>query len=177
MTYHSISRMQIDKKFYDPAQHDCYKALTIRQPFADLLTRVAYRGKDGEYHAMKSIIVRTKRTSYRGDLLVCSSRTPCDLVGLHPTGVTCGFVELYDIKPVEEFTEADWDAACWGTDKRPSKGWGWMLRNPRRVVEMPVSGTVGMYDIIVPKGDITEYPRAMAFGKEGWKLVLKQIKK
>ena len=34
--------MQIDKKDYQPEKHDVFKALTVKQPYADLLTRVAY---------------------------------------------------------------------------------------------------------------------------------------
>ena len=32
--------MQIDKKDYNPDEHEIYKALTVRQPYADLLTEV-----------------------------------------------------------------------------------------------------------------------------------------
>lgn len=169
--------MQIDKKDYNPEQHDVFKALTVKQPYADLLTRAAYRDESGEYHADKTIEVRSRNTNFRGDLLICSSAKPVDPWHRYPAGVTCGFVELYDTKPVEEFTTEDWAATCIPEDKRPRKGFGWLMRNPRRVVEMPVKGQLGVYNIIVPKGDITEYPRTVAMGADGWEMIQKQIKK
>lgn len=167
--------MQIDRKDYNPDQHDVYKALSVKQPYADLLTRVVYRDENGEYHAEKTIEVRTRFTNYRGDLLVCSSLKP-EIPG-RLSGVTCGFVELYDVKPVEDFTPEDWAATCIPEQDRPRKGYGWFMRNPRRVVEMPIKGQLGIYNIIVPKDDITEYPRHVALGSDGWNLVQKEIKR
>ena len=168
--------MQIDKKDYDPTQHAVYKALTVKQPFADLLTRVAFRDVNGEYHAEKSIELRTRNIKYRGDLLICSSKSP-EIPG-RMSGVTCGFVELYDVKPIEDFTAQDWADTCIPEPERHKyrKGYGWMMRNPRRVVEMPIVGQLGLYNIIVPKDDITEYPRAMVLDADGWEIVNRKIK-
>jgi len=165
--------MQIDRKKYDPEQHDVYKALSVKQPYADLLTRVVYRDESGKYHAEKTIEVRSRNTSYRGDLLVCSSAKP-NIPG-RLSGVICGFVELYDTKPVEEFTPEDWAATCIPEKDRPRKGYGWLMRNPRRVVEMPIKGQLGVYNLIVPKDDITEYPRSMALGPDGWEMIRQKI--
>ena len=169
--------MQIDRKDYDPKQHAVYKALTVKQPFADLLTRVVFRDANGEYHAEKTIEVRTRNTVYRGDLLICASKVP-EIPG-RMSGVTCGFVELYDTKPIEDFTPEDWAATCIPAKDRHKyrKGFGWLMRNPRRVVEMPIRGQLGLYNIIVPKDDITEYPREMIMDADGWKMIQKQIKK
>lgn len=166
--------MQIDRKDYNPDQHDVYKALSVKQPYADLLTRVVFWDESGEYHAEKTIEVRSRNTNYRGDLLVCASAKP-ELPG-RMSGVTCGFVELYDVKPIEQFTPEDWDATCIPEKDRPRKGYGWIMRNPRRVVEMPIKGQLGVYNLIVPKGDITEYPREMALDSYGWDIVQQQIK-
>ena len=166
--------MQIDSKDYNPDQHDVYKALSVKQPYADLLTRVVFWDESGEYHAEKTIEVRSRNTNYRGDLLVCASAKP-ELPG-RMSGVTCGFVELYDVKPIEQFTPEDWAATCIPEKDRPRNGYGWMMRNPRRVVEMPIKGQLGVYNLIVPKGDITEYPREMALDSDGWDIVQKQIK-
>lgn len=168
--------MQIDKKDYNPEIHDVFKALTVRQPYADLLTRVVFRDRDGNYFAAKGIEVRSRNTNFRGDILICSSAKPVDPWGRHPAGVTCGFVELYDVKRVEDFTPEDWAATCIPENERPTTGFGWMVRNPRRVVEMPIKGQLGVYNLIVPKNDITEYPRAMALGPDGWQLIQEQIK-
>lgn len=168
--------MQIDKNAYNPNEHDVFKALTVKQPYADLLTRVINRDEKGDYHAAKTIEVRTRNTNYRGDLLICSSAKPVDPWGRHPAGVTCGFVELYGVKPVEEFTAEDWAATCIPESERPRKGFGWLMRNPRRVVEMPIKGQLGVYNLIVPKDDITEYPRTLTFGKEGIEILKRKLK-
>ena len=167
--------MQIKKEEYNEELHDKFRALCVKQPYADLLTCVAFRDDSGEYHAEKTIEVRTRNIGYRGDLLICSSAKPKDLPG-RMAGVTCGFVELYDTKPVEQFTAEDWAATCIPEKDRPRKGWGWLMRNPRRVVEMPVKGQLGLYDLVVPKGDITEYPRVVAIGPDGWDMIKKKIK-
>lgn len=168
--------MQIKRKDYNSQWHEITKALTVKQPYADLLTRVVYRDEDGNYHAAKTIEVRMRDTKFRGDLLICSSAKPTDEWGLHPTGVTCGYVELYDTKPVDQFTEEDWAATCIPEKDRPRKGWGWLVRNPRRVVEMPVKGQLGIFNLITPKDEITEYPRAMALGADGWLKIQQKIK-
>ncbi len=167
--------MQIDKKDYNPEQHDVFKALSVKQPWADLLTRVVFRDESGNFHAEKTIEVRTRNTNYRGDLLICASAKP-ELPG-RLSGVTCGFVELYDTKPVEEFTPEDWAATCIPENQRPRTGYGWMVRNPRRVVEMPIRGQLGVYNLIVPKDDITEYPRHLAFGLDGFNKLNEKVTK
>ena len=166
--------MQIDIKEYNPELHDKYRALSVKQPYADLLTKVVYRDDSGIYHAEKTIEVRTRNTKYRGDVLVCASSKP-ELPG-RLSGVTCGFVELYDVKPVEDFTPADWAETCIPEKDRPRKGFGWLMRNPRRVVEMPIKGQLGVYNLVVPKGDITEYPREMALGAKGWEYIKRKMK-
>lgn len=167
--------MQIDKKDYNPEQHDVFKALSVKQPWADLLTRVVFRDESGNFHAEKTIEVRTRNTNYRGDLLICASAKP-ELPG-RLSGVTCGFVELYDTKPVEEFTPEDWAETCIPENQRPRTGYGWMVRNPRRVVEMPIRGQLGVYNLIVPKDDITEYPRHLAFGLDGFNKLNEKVTK
>ena len=165
--------MQIERKNYNPEEHEIIRALSVKQPYADLLTRVSFRDSEGNFHAEKTIEVRSKNTNFRGDVLICSSAKPV-LEG-HESAVTCGFVELYDVKPVEEFTEADWKATCIPEKDRPSNGFGWLMRNPRRVVEMPIKGRLGFYFLIVPKGDITIYPQHLYLGKEGWEQIKKKI--
>lgn len=168
--------MQIDTKDYNPEIHDLFHALTVKQPYADLLTTTVAIDEDGQYRAAKTIEVRSRYTAYRGDLLICSSAKPVDPWGRHPEGVTCGFVELYDVKRVEDFTPEDWVSTCIPEAERPRTGFGWMVRNPRRVVEMPVKGQLGVYRLVVPKGDITEYPREMEIGPDGWKRIQKKLK-
>lgn len=167
--------MQIDIKQYNPEEHDLYKGLTVKQPYADLLTQVTWQDENGNFHADKEIEVRSRNISYRGDILICSSQKP--VIPLRMSGVTCGLVELYDTKRIEDFTEEDWKLTCIPENGRMKHGWGWLMRNPRRVVEMPVSGQLGLYKIVVPKGDITEYPRVMKIGEKGFKEIQKRMKK
>lgn len=166
--------MQIKNSEYNAELHDKWHALTVRQPYANHLVTAAYVDDDGTIYAEKSIEVRTKNTKYRGDLLVCSSAVPV-IPGME-SGVTLGFVELYDVKPVAEFTEQDWENTCIPVDKRPKIGYGWLMRNPRRVVEMPIKGQLGIYNLVTPKDDITEYPTVCKLDKSGWEIIKKKIK-
>lgn len=168
--------MQLSIKEYNPDFHDKFKALTVKQPYADLLTKVVSRDEEGNYHAAKSIEIRSRITNYRGELLICSSAKPIDPWGRHQAGVTCGFVDLYDVKRVEDFTEEDWKATCIPVNERPATGYGWMMRNPRRVIEMPVKGQLGIYDMVFPKEDIMEYPREVEIGKDGWEIIQRKIR-
>lgn len=171
--------MQIEKDQYDPALHEVYKCLSVKQPYADLLTRVVRQDENGDFHAAKEIELRSRITHYRGDVLICSSAKPVDPWGRHLAGVTCGLVELYDVKPIEDFTPEDWDATCIPIEEREKyrKGYGWLMRNPRRVVEMPIKGKLGFYNLIVPKDDITAYPQNVELGADGWKLLQRRIRK
>ena len=154
--------MEIDRKAYDPSVHEIYRALVLPQPLADSLTRSVYMGGDGVFHAEAEYVHRHKGTRYRGDVLVCSSSFPA--VPGRYCGVTCGLVELYDVVPAEGY-------AFSGEGLHPTTGFVWLLRNPRRVVEMPVKGRKGFYDMVLMKGDVTEYPRYVKLGSDGYKMV------
>lgn len=167
--------MQIDRKDYNPELHEIRKALCVKQPYADYLTIPTWQDEEGNFHADKEIEVRSRNTNYRGDLLICSSKKP--ELPLRLSGVTCGLVELYDVKPISEFTEADWKLTCIPEKDRPSKGYGWMMRNPRRVVEMPVNGQLGIYNIIIPKDDLSEFPRYLKLDAKGIEQLKRKIKK
>lgn len=159
--------MQFSSKDYNPAQHDRWRALTVKNPYATQLVTAAFED-DGIIYAEKSIEVRSKNTTYRGDLLICSSRNP-DLPG-YENGVTLGLVELYDTKPVAEFTPDDWAQTRIPPEKRKAiiKGYGWLMRNPRRVIEMPIKGQLGIYNLVYTKGCIVEYPKVMVLDKEAY---------
>lgn len=157
--------MQVDLRKYDPSKHVRYRALSVKQPYAQLLIE-----------GSKYIEVRSRNTTYRGDLLLCSSRKP-EFPGMM-SGVTLGFIELYATKPVAEFTEEDWRHTrvprdMWG---KFEGGYGWLMRNPRRVVEIPVKGMLGIYTAVFEKDDIVEYPTAMTIDKKGWDYIKKQLK-
>lgn len=167
--------MQYKSKEYNPEKHDRFKALTVKQPYADALVTAAYND-GGHVFAQKSIEVRSKNTTYRGDILVCSSQNP--VIAGRQCGVMLGFVELYDVKPISEFTEEDWFNTRISQEVRANitKGYGWLMRNPRRVVEFPISGQLGIYNLIYTKGDIVEYPRSIVIDKESWQIIQKAKK-
>lgn len=167
--------MQIEKKDYNPDLHTKYKALCVKQPYADYLTSIDWIDNEGVIHAKKSIEVRSRKTNFRGDILICSSAKP-EIAG-RMSGVTCGMVEIYDIKRVEDFTPEDWENTCIPEDKRPKTGWGWLVRNPRRCVEMDVKGQLGIYDLIMPKDDLTYYPVVLKLDEEEWEQMNERIEK
>lgn len=165
--------MQFNSKDYNPAQHDRWRALTVKNPYATQLVTAAFED-DGIIYAEKSIEVRSKNTTYRGDLLICSSKNP-DLPR-YENGVTLGLVELYDTKPVAEFTPDDWAQTSIPPEKRKAiiKGYGWLMRNPRRVIEMPIKGQLGIYNLVYTKDCILPYPVAMVMDKKGYELARKE---
>lgn len=166
--------MQYNNSEYNPEIHDKWQALTVRQPYAQLLVTAAFINDDGNVYAAKSIEVRSRATKYRGDLLVCSSANPV-IPGVQ-SGVTLGLVELYDVRPIETFTDEDWENTAIPVDQRPRKGYGWFMRKPRRVVEMPIKGKLGIYSLICPKDDITIYPTVCRIDKESWQIIKSKIK-
>lgn len=154
--------MQVDKKQFDSEKHETFRALTVKQPYAsDLVT--AIREEGGHNYAIKSIEVRSVNTKYRGDILICSSKNPV-IPGLDSSS-TLGIVELYDVKKVSDFTKEDWKLTRIPEDKRADikGGFGWLMRNPRRVIEFPVKGQLGIYNIYFTKGIIIEYPVVLDF--------------
>lgn len=165
--------MQYKNSEYNPELHDRFHALTVRQPYANHLVTAAYVD-NGTVYGEKSIEVRSRATNYRGDLLVCSSAMPV-IPGME-SGVTLGFVEVYDVRQIETFTDEDWENTCIPVEQRPKKGFGWFVRNPRRVVEMPVKGQLGIYNLVCPKGDITEYPTVCHVDRESWQIIKSKIK-
>ena len=167
--------MQYSSKEYDAEKHDRFRALTVKQPYANDLVKFSHEDENGVRYAVKSIEVRSKKTTYRGDILICSAANPV-YPGME-SGVTLGLVELYDVKPISEITQEDWDNTRIPVEKRAkiTKGFGWLVRNPRRVIEMPIKGQLGIYSLVYTKGEIIEYPRMLKVDKKGWKQIKKKI--
>jgi hypothetical protein len=168
--------MQYKNSEYDKTKHDRWRALTVKQPYANDLVTKASEDENGMAYAVKTIEVRSKSTSYRGDVMVCSSAKPV-YPGME-SGVTLGLVELYDIKPVSEFSDEDWNSTRIPIEKRKkiTKGYGWLMRNPRRVVEYPVKGQLGIFNLVYTKGEIVQYPRKMKVDEKGWEEIRQKIK-
>ena len=101
------------------------KALSVRQPFANLIA-------DGS----KTIEVRSRRTEYRGPLLIVSAKRPA----VTPAGCALAVVNLVDCRPM---TEADEPAAM---SKRKPDTWAWVLTDVRRIEPQPVRGQLGLFE-------------------------------
>jgi len=110
------------------------KALSVKQPWANLIA-------NGE----KTIETRLWPTSYRGPLLIVSSKTP----NIHPAGYALAIAELVDCRPM---TGADERAARCAT--YPG-AYSWILRNTRKITMFPVRGKLGLYDVEVQNSPIT----------------------
>lgn len=103
------------------------KALSLKQPWANLIL-------SGE----KTIETRKWGTKYRGDIVICSSKTP----KIPPTGVALCIVELYDVQPMKAEDE---EAAC---IKIFPKAHSWFIRNIRPInPPIPVKGQLGLFDL------------------------------
>lgn len=147
--------MQYSNKDYSPALHDRYKALSVKQPYAGYIA-------NGE----KTIEVRSKSTSYRGELLICASKDGKPEPNAPGFGCTIAFVDLYDCKPLTSLTDEEWKRTKLPEYlvqklKQPGRGYGWFLKNPRRVIEFPVKGQLGIFNLVYTKGVIMEYPRIL----------------
>lgn len=166
--------MQIKKEEFNPDAHEKFFALTVKQPYAGALVKAAYKDENGVTYGAKSIEVRSRKTNYRGDVLICASKRPI-VYGLE-TGCTLGMCELYDVKPIADFTEEDWEKTRIPKEKRSKikAGYGWLMRNPRRVIEYPVRGQLGIFNIYYTKGDIMPYPEAVALDEKGYKQLMKE---
>lgn len=163
--------MQYKPTQYDPRDHDSIKALTVKQPYATNLVTSAYVDESGTRFGVKSIELRSYKTKFRGDILICSSQKPV-IYGMD-SGVMVGYVEMYDIKKASDFTPYDWE--CTGIpekDREPyKKYYGWMMRNPRRVVEFEVTGQLGIFNLIYTKDTVMLYPEKLVVDKKDYLLI------
>jgi hypothetical protein len=112
------------------------KALTICQPYAELIAR-------GE----KPIENRTWPTSYRGPLAIHAGKSRAWLEdgdeqqypGM-PFGAVVATAELYDCVRVERLP------AELADHEHANGPWCWLLRNVQRIDPVPVSGSQGLWD-------------------------------
>ncbi len=140
--------MQHKKEEYSPAKHDQFKALSIQQPYAGYIA-------DGT----KTIEVRSRRINYRGDLIICSSKHGAPGDNAEGYGCTISKVELYDCKPLSELTPEEWKQTKLHPDAvknfcKMSSGYGWFFRNTKKINQVPVKGQLGIFNLILDKGDM-----------------------
>lgn len=108
-----------------------YKAISLKQPWANLVAE-----------SEKTIETRKWTTSYRGDLIICSSQKP----QIEPFGCAICIVELYHIEPMKK--EHEKNACCETYPKAQS----WFLKNIRKLDRpVPIKGSLGIYELSFPK--------------------------
>lgn len=104
-----------------------WKAISLKQPWANLVVN----GK-------KTIETRKWTTSYRGDLVICSSQKPDN----PPAGYALCIAELYHIEPMKKKHEKK---AC---IKVYPGAYSWFLRNIRLINPIvPIKGRLGIFDL------------------------------
>ncbi len=115
------------------------RALSVQQPWAHLISS-----------GFKLYEVRSRRTHYRGPLLICASSK----LSTHPSaklyriglrGVAVCTVELVDCIPGRPDLD---ELAC-----VPTEGmWCWVLRDPQPIEPFPVKGRLGFFEVELPGG-------------------------
>lgn len=147
--------MQYKTEDYNPILHDRFKALSVKQPYAEYIAS-----------GVKGIEVRSKPTKYRGEILICASRDGKPSESAPGYGCTLAFVELYDCKPLSELTPEEWEKTklpgyLIEKLKASKNGYGWFVKNPRRVIEFPVKGQLGIFNLVYTKDVIMTYPERL----------------
>lgn len=108
------------------------KALSVKPQWADLITS-----------GRKMIETRTRRTSYRGPLLICSTQ---------PEGMARCIANLIECRRMRE---EDWAAAC--CPPYPN-AWAWVLRDVTQIEPFGVRGMQGLFEVVIPETIIQMLP-------------------
>jgi hypothetical protein len=109
------------------------KALSVKQPWANLIAS----GK-------KTMETRTWGTTYRGELLIVSSKKPV----IAPAGFALALVNLVECRPM---TLSDERFACCEIYDRAVV---WILDNIRAIKPFPLIGQLGIFDVNVERESI-----------------------
>lgn len=150
---------------------DVFKALIIKQPFAQNFVTPCFKNDNGDVIGNKSIEIRNSNIKYRGDILICSDNIP--VFPNLESGVCLGLVTLYDVKKVSELTEEEWDRTRIVKERRKEikKGFAWLFKNPRRVIEFPIKSSRNFFTLYFSKGIIVEYPTVLKITSDDWKCI------
>lgn len=118
------------------------KALSLKQPWANMVAE-----------GLKTIETRTWSVSYRGPLLIVSSKKP-DLnmqtalpISYHPLGHAIAIAELVECRPMTREDEAAAKCAIYW------HAYSWLLKDIRRIEKpFPVKGKLHLYEVEIPEG-------------------------
>jgi len=102
------------------------KAISIKQPWANLIS-----------FGQKTIETKTWTTSYRGNILIVSSKRP----NIFPAGYALAIVKLVDCRKMTEEDEVN--ARC----DYQSNLYAWVLSDIKRIKPFPVEGKLGIYEV------------------------------
>ena len=113
------------------------KALSLKQPWTGYVAS-----------KQKSIETRTWRTSYRGELLICSSLKADKRFSLidynhnlcHISGMAICVVDLIDCIPFEKKHEKD--AMC-----EVYEGYAWIIENVRLIKPLSIKGQLSIFNV------------------------------
>lgn len=148
--------MQYRTNEYNADLHDKFNALSVNQPFADMISK-----------GIKKIEVRSRATKHRGNILIVSSKKVFDGYEYNEEdriGVSICRIELYDCKPLKECTEEELALTCLKRDELikalKSGHYAWFLKNPIPVIEFPVKGQLGIFSLVYDKDFILDYPNS-----------------
>ncbi|MDX2201038.1 MAG: ASCH domain-containing protein [Phycisphaerae bacterium] len=117
------------------------KAISVKQPWANMIACGA-----------KTIETRTWGTSYRGQLLIVSSKTP----KIEPAGFAVAVADVVDCRLMTKEDEA---AACCSIYPDAH---AWILSNVRRIEPIPIKGALGIYEVSVDPASLTNIDRSDA---------------
>ncbi len=112
------------------------KALSVRAPWARLIAS-----------GQKTVELRSRRTHYRGELLICESGG----------GGAVAVVELLDCR---DATREDAPHSC---VEPPPGHFAWVVRVVRRVTSPQIKGRLGFYDVdeaLIREGDVMSHTEA-----------------
>lgn len=142
--------MQHSTSDYNPDLHDKFKALSVKQPYAEYIA-------SGE----KTIEVRSKPTKYRGEIVICSSKDGRPKEDAPGYGCTLAKVELYDCKPLSDLTSEEWEKTKLPKDMverfvKNGIGYGWFLKNPVPLKHVPIRGQLGIFNLVLTKDIVNQ---------------------
>jgi hypothetical protein len=134
------------------------KALTIRQPWAELILR-----------GRKPFELRSWRTNYRGPLAIHAAiradSAKSRRLGLNPEKLTTGsFIGVVILSDVRAYSRED---ARLLKKRRAGFGWfphtySWVLKKPRRISPVKAKGQLSLFT--VPKAVERQISKLLSFG-------------
>jgi hypothetical protein len=103
------------------------KCLSIHQPYADLISA-----------GLKTIECRSWQTSYRGDILICSTKKPYFENKLH--GQALCIITLENVIKMNK-------KHCKNAYIDKIYPYAWILKNPKLIKPFPVKGQLGFFEL------------------------------